>query len=160
MRSARGSSPLPADRRGRRHRTLQLLEDRIPVGVRVHEAQQARGFVVTDQRLGLSLIHFETLGDDVFLVVGPLDQTRPRNALTAMSQGFLLRGIYVENTSATLAYPAARQSFEQNPQIEVEQQYRIERRTDLREHFLEGLGLHDVPRKAVQNEPLDGVRPS
>src|SRR5271156_1684081 len=136
---------------------LDALEHRIHVGIGVHDAQQPVGLVVLDQRLGLRLVHLETLADDLFFVVGTLDQPMRIPALRGVRERPRRGGIDVENPSANLADPAPGQALEQNAQVEVQEHHRVERSAEVPEHLFQPFRLSDGAGKAIQDEALGGV---
>lgn len=113
-----------------------------------------------DQRFGLRIVDLEPLGDDLFLVVGPLNETAFFPAVIAVWERPRGRGVDIEHSSAGLADPASREPLEENSQIEIEQHHRGQGRAHFREHPLQGLCLGNVPRKPVQNEALDRIGPA
>ena len=68
------------------------------LGIGVDDAQQARGLVVLDERLGLRLEHLEPLADHFFLVVRPLNQALLAAALFAVRRAVPGGDVYTLNT--------------------------------------------------------------
>jgi hypothetical protein len=106
----------------------------------------------------LRFVHLQTLADDFFLVIRPLDQSMRVAALLGMRGRPGRRDIHIENPSAVLTNSAAGQAFEQDAQIHVQEYDRLERRTQILEQLFQCFGLGDVAGKAIQYEALGGVR--
>ena len=109
-------------------RALDLVGHFLDGQVRVQRHELSGRAVVLDHRLRLLVVEGEAAGDRLRRVVRP-------PFLVGAAERALLGGLVVE----------------------IEEEDDVERAPDLVEHLVERLGLGEVARKAVEDEPLAGV---
>ena len=134
-----------------------LLNTVSHIGVGIHDSQQPACLVMLDQRLGLRLVHFQSLADDLFLVVRAAASgaaCRRRSQCGGEPGG----EVYTLNTrpqSWQILRPVRR--LNRMPRSRFSSTTASSGCPDPRSNLLQGFGLRNVARKPVQNETLERV---
>ena len=107
------------------------------------------------QRFGLGVIHFEAITDGHFVIVGTMVQRRA-TAVTLIVEA-RRRSIDIVGGAAVLTGAASREALHEHVEIHVHEYGAVQRLIEVAQHTVQGLGLGDVTREAVEDETLPGI---
>src|SRR5690606_3843263 len=134
----------------------QACVDFVNAAVGVDRFQLAAGPVVLDYRFRMPAIDVETIGDRFLVVVLALNELTA--GLPAFVNFFLRGKIDIEQLSCGRTGAAAGKPLQQDIEIDVHQNGRVQRFTHAIKQLLESLGLRQRSRKTVKDEAIRGVR--
>ncbi len=121
------------------------------------DAQQPQLPVVFDQRLRLRCIDFQSIGNDLFLVIGPLIQLGMVRAGVAPGRSARWRKRNIEYTPAGPADASSREALDQCLPADVHEEDGVKRSTEFDQHRVQRIRLVAVARKAIEDESGLGV---
>ncbi len=123
--------------------------------IRVDFGEESTRAVKPDERFGLGFVNAESVDDGLFVVIAAVTQESAAVVALVIETGG--RGIAVVNRSTLGASQTSGQALDEVFGIHLEQDGDREGPVQGLEKLLQCLGLFQIPRKAVKQEPGSGI---
>lgn len=107
-----------------------------------------------DQRTCLSFVHFQAIGDDFLLVIGPLIEFR---TVTRAGRDARRQRVNIVDRAAARTTASSCQTFDQGLPANVEQQHRLQGLTYFLQQRAQRPSLIDIAWEAIENETVRGI---